>query len=252
MPKVPGISFSDPLMLSVGGAQAGLIAGEVLDAAGPTLLPASFRAKLAGATPAGGAVLLGGLAAYRYAGLTVGGLAGVLTVYAVPTSAGVATVVCWASTQSASSFQRQCARVAATLRLVGATSYGLAPSAQYAQLLSTTFGQLRAALAGPAAQLETATTPSVQATTGLRVAQAYTQAETQLSRAAVSPLVRDAHEALVGALGELADGYSRAAGAARSGSDATYRRAGQEIGRGSAALSRALQVLAGLGYHLAS
>jgi hypothetical protein len=247
VPAVPGITFSYPVRLAAGGATAGLTAGEVTGASGPTLLPASFLSVL-GATPGGDAVLLGGLQAYRYAGLTVRGLPGTVTAYAVPTSAGVATVACWASTRAPSGFQDQCAHVAATLTLVGAEAYTLTPSAAYAKLLSNDFQQLRAGVATSGARLRSASNQSGQAAAAQQLAQAYTQAATRLSGAAVSPQIQVAHNAVVGALRQLADGYSRAASAARSGADAAYRAAGQVIARGSAALSAAMQSLAGIGY----
>jgi Protein kinase domain len=252
VPRVPGISFSDRLMLATNGAAAGLTAGEVLDAGGPTLLPASFRSQLQAGSPAPEPVLLGDLQAYRYTGLSVRGLGGTLSLYAVPTSAGVATITCWASTPTPHGFKDQCARVAATLRLVGATPFALGPSAAYARRLSSTFDQLRIAVAKPARLLTAAGTPSGQAGAAQDLAQAYQQAATKLSRATASPLVREANDAVVAALGELAQGYSRAAGAARSGNDGAYRRAIQEVGRGSTTLSAATGALAGLGYKVAA
>jgi hypothetical protein len=107
-------------------------------------------------------------------------------------------------------------------------------------------------VAKPARLLTAAGTPSGQAGAAQDLAQAYQQAATKLSRATASPLVREANDAVVAALGELAQGYSRAAGAARSGKGAAYRRAIQEVGRGSTTLSAATGALAGLGYKVAA
>jgi len=237
-------------MLAMSPARGGLTAGEVLDAGGETLLSASFRGKVQGGLRPGDPVLLGDLQAYRYSDLSVRGLSGTLTVYAVPTSAGVATITCWAAARAQRSFPNQCAGVAATLRLVGAKPYGLSPSGAYASLLSGAFDRLGSATSTPARQLSAASTPSAQANAAQRLAQAYTQADTDLKAATISPALRDANGAVVGALGELAGGYSRAAAAARSGAGATYDSASQEIRRGTTALHAALRGLAGLGYNV--
>ena len=68
----------------------------MVDATGPTLLPASFRARLSG-QPEGDPVALGDLDALRYEGLQPKGASRPVTVYAVPTTDGVATVTCSAS-----------------------------------------------------------------------------------------------------------------------------------------------------------
>jgi hypothetical protein len=250
VPPVPGLSFSDPLTLATPHATAGLEAGEVAAGSGPTLLPASLRSQVAGSLPAAEPVLLGNLQAYRYSGVVIRRVAGSLTVYVVPTSAGVATAVCWSSGQAPHSFSDQCARALTTLRIIGATTYALGPSAAYAALLSSTFAQLRAASVKPQSQLRAARTPATQASFAAQLAQAYGRAATRLSRAAVSPLVRDAHNAVIAALNQLSTGYSAAATAARSGTDAAYGRAVSQVGRGASALSRAVKTLAGLGYHV--
>jgi hypothetical protein len=118
--------------------------------------------------------------------------------------------------------------------------------------LSSTFHRLSTAAAEPAGHLQAARTPSGQANGAQELAQAYQQAATQLSQGGVSPLVREANNGVVAAVRELAEGYSRAAGAAKSGDGAAYRRAVQEVSRGSAALSAASKVLAGAGYKVAS
>jgi hypothetical protein len=118
--------------------------------------------------------------------------------------------------------------------------------------LSSTFHQLRIAVAKPARLLGAAGTPFGQAGAAQDLAQAYQQAATQLSAATVSPLVAEANDAVVAALRELAQGYSRAAGAARSGKDAAYGRAIEVVARGFTALSGATKTLSALGYKVAA
>lgn len=250
--RIPGITFSNPLALSPGAGKTGLTAGEVRDGGGSTLLPASFAAKVRGGLPRSEQVALGSLHAYRYTGVVVRGVADPLTVYVVPTSAGVATVACSVSAGFPQGFQTRCGRVAATLALVGASAYALGPSAGYAKLLSSAFDQLRAALAKPTAALRAAGTPSAQASAATQLAQAYTHASAQLNRAGIDPQVREANTAVVAALNGLAGDYSRAATAAKAGSSASYGSAEAKISRDSTALSAAIRALSVLGYKTAA
>jgi hypothetical protein len=247
-PALPGVSFSDPIVLTPSRGGAELVAGEVGDATGSSLLPASFRSKVQGSLPAATAVTFGGLQAYLYSDLHVSGLSAPVTVYAVPTSAGVATIACWGTVRLTPSFATQCSQVTATLRLLNASSFPVGPSGSYAKLLTNAFKTLNSATSGPLGQLKSATTPSGQSSAASRVASAYAAAASTLGRAAVSPRDRDAHNALVSALKQLSTGYSNAASAAASGSGSAYSRAGKQINAGSAALSNALHQLAGLGY----
>ena len=203
-----------------------------------------------GALPRPAAVALGALNADRYSGLRVRGVAGKMIVYAVPTSAGVATLACTVGTAAASAGAgaTECGQVAATLRVVAARAYPLGPSADYARVLSSTFATLRAAVANASGRLRAATTPSGQAQAARRLAAAYSTAETAVSAAAVSPRDRDANAALAASLGQLAAGYTLSARAAGSADTTGYRQARDRIAAGSASLRRALAGLSALGY----
>ncbi|HEX4186686.1 MAG TPA: serine/threonine-protein kinase [Solirubrobacteraceae bacterium] len=249
---VPGMTFSEPMTLGPNPAVGGITAGELGDAGGPTLLPAAFRRQVMGALPPADQVRLGEVEAFRYEGLQVRGLNGALTVYAAPTSAGVATLACWASPKAAPSVLAECERVAATLQLAGVTAYPLGPDHGYAARLSTAFTRLSSAVSAPLAQLSAATTPSAQASSAQRLAGAFSAAATELEGSSVPPMAGEAHAALLAALRQLSAAYSRAAAAARAGDGAAYRRAGAEVGAGSAALTDALRRFPALGYTVAS
>jgi predicted Ser/Thr protein kinase len=252
LPPVPGITFSEPMTLGPNPAVGGITAGELANAGGPTLLPAAFRRQVVGALPPADQVRLGEVEAYRYEGLQVRGLSGALTVYAAPTSAGVATLACWASPKAGPGVLAECGRVAATLQLAGAKPYPLGPDHGYAARLSTAFTRLSSAVSSPLAQLSAATTPSGQASSAQRLAAAFSAAATELGGSAVPPMAGEAHAALLAALRRLAGAYSRAAGAARAGDSAAYATAGREVSAGSAALTDALRRLPALGYTVAS
>ncbi len=248
LPAVPGMTFTEPLKLGPTPAVAGLSAGEVADGSGPTLLPSSFRSRLDGGVPRGEPVQLGTTAAYRYSGLHVRGLTGSLTVYAAPTTAGVATIACWNSGPSGQAADALCQQVAATLRLIGTSAYALGPDPGYARSVSSAFGRLSTAAAGGLAALRTAGTPAAQAKASGRVAAAYSAAASELAKATVPPAERDAQAAILAALHGVADGYSHAAAAAAASNGGAYTRAGNQISTASAQLTKALRGLAALGY----
>jgi serine/threonine-protein kinase len=245
---IPGVTFSNPLVLTPPQANAALTAGEVADARGTTLLSSSLRARIEGPLPAPDTVRIGALEAYRYSGLRIRGIDGALTLFAIPTTAGVATVTCWASPSGPRGFQGECAQIADTLRLVAATAYPLGPSPAYADALSATFKSLSSAVSGPTAALRAATTPTAQAAAARNLAAAYRRAATVLSAAKPSPAEQVVNGALTASLHQLAAGYAGAAGAAASDDAAAYSRAAKRIDAGSAALSSALGALRKQGY----
>jgi hypothetical protein len=251
--RIPGITFQNPMVLSPAPSSAALQAGDVADAAGPTLLSPAFRAKLVGALPAATAVRLGALQAYRYSGLHVRGLDGTLTVYAVPTTTGVVTLACWtASSGVPRTFPAQCGDVAATAALVGSSPYPLGVSAAYATTLSNTFKNLGTAISGPLARLRAAKTPAAQSSAASSLSTAYGLAASGLSSAKATPEVATANAAIVAALNKLSHGYSDAASASSANSSSAYGRASKEIAAASAALHSALASLAAQGYKVGS
>ncbi len=252
-PAIPGLAFSQPLALaSSSSAAAGpsgqrLVAGEV-PASGASLLPAGFTSALAGALPRPEPVQLGTLQAYRYTGLSVRGLTGPLTLYAVPTAGGVATVACLSSSSSSSSSSAQCSQIAATLKLNGTTAFGLAPSAQYAAALGRAFGALRAATATGTARLSAASSASAQAAAATQLAAAYSSASSALGRLSVSPAVRSVNASLTAALAAVGRDYAALAAAARAGDEAAYVQAQRTLGADRVRAAGALAVLGQAGY----
>jgi hypothetical protein len=258
-PAIPGLASSEalsqPLALapsssaSAGAAAQRLLAGEV-PTSGPTLLPTGLTAALNGALPRGEPVQLGTLQAYRYSGLSVRGLPGSLTLYAVPTANGVATVACLSSTSSPTSspLAAQCARIAATLKLNGTTAFGLAPSPQYAAALGHTFGALATAAATDTTHLRAASSAAAQAAAATQLAAAYSSASSALGRLTVSPAVRGANASLAGSLVAIGRDYAALAAAARAGDETAYAQAQRAIGSDRARVASALAALRQAGY----
>ena len=170
------MTFSDPLALAPAGGKDGqLVAGSV-NATGPTLLPAALLARLDPSPKANDPVRLGSLQAYRYKDLRPKGVNGTLTVFATPTTDGVATVACVTPPGTEGSFSTDCERVAGTLRLAGAKPYSLGPSDAYAATLGKTISRLDSASAPAARRLKSADTPSAQASAATDLAAAYRDA----------------------------------------------------------------------------
>jgi predicted Ser/Thr protein kinase len=253
-PTIPGLTFSQPLALAQSGGGSGgaasaaparLVAGQV-SASGPSLLPGAFLSALNGALPRPEPVRLGAVQAYRYSGLSVRGLAVALTLYVVPTARGVATIACVGSTAAAPA--GQCAQIAATLKLSGATAFGLAPSASYAAALAHIFGTLRNATNPGEARLHGASSASAQAVAAAQLAAAYASASRALGQLSVSPAVQDVNANLASSLAALGRSYAALAAAARAGDDAAYGRAQRAIGSARVATAKALAALRQAGY----
>jgi hypothetical protein len=252
VPRIPGMTFSDPLALAPAGGKGGqLVAGSV-DATGPTLLPAALLARLDPPPKANDPVRLGSFQAYRYKSLRPKGVNGTLTVFATPTTDGVATVACVTPPGTKGSFSTDCERVAGTLRLAGAKPYSLGPSDAYAATLRKTISRLDSASAPAARRLKSADTPAAQASAATALAAAYRDASRRVARASVSPVVTGANSRIAAALNRIARGYTSAASAARDGDTSGYNAAGRTVSRGGDALRRAFDELKDLGYTLES
>jgi hypothetical protein len=249
-PSTPGLSFSDQLVLASGGAGGGqLVAGRVA-AAGPTLLPRGFLARLPSA-PRGEPVRLGQLAAYRYRGLRARGFGGPLTIYAVPTAGGVTTLACLPGSRAAPAFLRDCEGVATTLEVTGVRSFGLGPNARYGRALSSVMTRLGAARTRDEAALRAARTRPAQAAAAATLASAHAAAARALAAAPAGPREQAANAAAVTALRRATRAYRRAAAAARGGDAGGYAAAGRAGRTAEGAARRAISTLGALGYRVA-
>jgi protein kinase-like protein len=244
---VPGMRFSDAIELEPPGPAGARATAGMARGSGPTLLPASFRSRLAEVPSPDDPVRLGNADALRYTGLAPEGLDGTATVYAAPTSRGVATVACVAP-RGARDFLADCEQVAATLELAGARPYPLGPSEQYARLLAGTTRALERSRADGARRLRAARTPDAQAGVAASLATAYERVSRRLRGAEVSPREGAANARIAAALGAIGAAYDRAAAAARDGDAGAYAAARQAVRRGGARLDRAFKALSALGY----
>jgi hypothetical protein len=221
------------------------------------LLPTAFLSSIgqsASSTPRRTAVRLPAqnLQAWRYRNLTPVGAARQVTVYTVPTSAGVATVVCAAPPARAAGFGAQCDAIAGTLQLRRGTAYPIGPSNAYATSLNGTIGGLQQATQSGEQTLQASTTLSGQAAAAQSLATSYDSAAAQLSALKLSPADSATNTQLVGALKGAASAYRAAARAATGGNADAYRAASAAIPNATAKVNAALAAVAAAGYKSAA
>jgi protein kinase-like protein len=254
-----------PLSGAVAVAPHGSSTGPVVEfgvmrgstAANTALLPAAFLGSIgqqAGTVPVRTAVRLPAqqLQAWRYRNLQPSGTDRALTVHAVPTTGGVATVVCAAPPAQASAFAAQCEAVAGTLKLVSGRPYPVGPSDTYANALNAAIGDLQKATSTAQTNLDAARTLPGQAAAERALATDYQTAAAQLAALELSPADRDANRQLVKALRHAGTAYQSAARAA-TGSDAgRYRAASAAIPTARAAVNSALAGVRAAGYQAAA
>src|SRR4051794_2727303 len=254
-----------PLTGAVTVAPHGSSAGPVVEfgvmkgsrAANTTLLPAAFLGSIgqpAGTVPTRTAVRLPTqqLQAWRYRSVHPSGTDRALSIYAVPATGGVATVVCATSPAQASAFAAQCEAVAGTLRLVSGRPYPVGPSATYANALNAAIGDLQRAIGTQQTSLDAAQTLPGQAAAEGALASDYQTAAAQLATLQLSPADRGANHQLVTALQRAGSAYQRAARAATGGDAARYRTASAAIPTAKARVNAALAGVRAAGYQAAS
>jgi hypothetical protein len=254
-----------PLSRAVTVAPHGNSAGPVVEfgvmrgarAANTTLLPASFLGSIgqpAGTVPARNAVRLATqqLQAWRYRNLQPSGTDRALTVYVVPTTRGVATLVCAAPPAQTSRFAAQCEAVAGTLKLVSGRPYPVGPSDTYASALNAAIGDLQKATGSAQTSLDAARTIAGQAAAEQALASEYQTAAAQLATLELSPADRGANQQLVTALRRAGTAYQRAARAAPGSDPGRYRTASAAIPAAKARVNAALAGVRAAGYQAAS
>jgi hypothetical protein len=240
-PPIPGLTFKDPIALAPkGGPAVGALTAGTVTAGDPTLLPAAFTKALGGSAPKGDPVKLGELQAYRYSGLKPSSYPQQLTVYTVPTDAGVATVACSASAAQAATFLPQCERAASTLTLSGATAFELGVPKAYTSALSGAIAKLQAGRSSALGRLKAAKTPAAQASAARQAAAAYAAAAKTLAGQKVPPQLEQANTAIVAALRRGGSGYAAMAAAASAGDRGGYLTGTKAVKKADAALAKAL------------
>jgi serine/threonine protein kinase len=248
-PAVPGLDLEDPIANAPGADGETVIFGTVAEAANnSTLLPEDLIAA-AGEVPRGReAVNLGpaDLQAYRYEDVRLEGLDRPVTLYTVPTTAGVATVACLPGPEGTPN----CEAVANTLELSKGEPFPVGPSSKYANAVNAAAGKLTKAVNRDQRTLARARTPSAQAKAARDLRAAYQQASKALSRLELSPADRGANARLVAALGGVAAAYGKAASAADDNDKAAYRKATNTLKQAQQELAGAVEGVRAAGYDI--
>jgi len=242
-PQVSGLRLADPVVLAGPQRGAAVVAGTT-DASGPTLLPSKLLSRLP-ANPRAVSVGLGPVAAYRYAGLAARSPSQRLTVYAVPTSAGVVTLACVGAVAGAPA----CESIASTLRLQSARPFPLGPSKDYAKALGSAIEPLNTARSnGRAALTAAARKPADYAQAAGSLSAAYASAAGALRKQVVSPADGHANAKIVAALTGASHAYRDVASAARKRDRRAYRTASAKVTAAERRVSDAIAGLHDLGY----
>jgi hypothetical protein len=244
VPAVPGLGVADAAAFAPGGKDGGeaLVLGAVRKSADNSTLLSTGLIKAAGTLPKKEAVAIGdGLQAYRYRNMKLAGFERPVTIYAVPTTAGVATIACVAPTAT-------CDASANTMQLVSAKSFPVGPSADYAKAVGNAMGALGKATKSGQAKLESAKTPRAQASAAAGLSAAYAKAAKALGGLELSPADTLANQRLVAGLTATSKAYANAAKAARKNKKNAYASAKKAVAAGQKIVSNAMTGLQKAGY----
>jgi protein kinase-like protein len=257
-PALPGLELADGAAYAPGGKDGGrAVAFGRATANDSTLLPADFQVAaglesddLRERT----AVKLGpdGLQGYRYEGLKPAGTDRQVTVYASPTSAGVATVACLAPPADAAAFKADCEAIANTLQLNSGNAFPVGPDPAYAKTLGTTFAKLEKQVAkGRRALGKDKTTFRQQGAAARDIQAAYAAAAKQLKNAEISPADRTINRRIVERLGAAGAAWKKAAAAAVKKDKRGFDRSEAGIKQAQQQLAETVAVLKTVGYEIA-
>ncbi|MGD9571689.1 MAG: protein kinase [Thermoleophilia bacterium] len=246
--SLPGLSLDDATTArpADGGETPDRLVAGLSGAEGPTLLPEAFLERLAEPPASADRVVLGAAQAYRHDGLVVEGMAAPVTLYVVPTTAGVETVAC----VGGGAALEACADSAASLRLAGsARAIPLGPDADLSAAVAeplAAFGTVRQRLR---TRLAGADIPAGQAAAASDLAAAArTSAGALPSSSDGGPEAAGLVDPVRAALRAQAAAYGRMAAAARTADDAGFAAAADAVRAGEQRLDAALAAMRERGY----
>jgi hypothetical protein len=254
VPQVAGLELADAQAFAPAGGGTQVVFGTADESAhNSSLLSGPMIDALGGVPEERDTVELGPdkVQAVRYRDLQPSGARDRVTLYAAPTSAGVATIACLAPPSAAADFQDTCDAIANTAELNGGTGFPVGPDKDFAGAVNGTLEDLTKAVRSGRSGLG-ADTPKRQAAAASDIEAAYKKAADALRDQELSPADQLANAQLVEALDGTAKAWGRAASAAESNNKAGFRRAESGIREGEQALARALGLLENAGYDVTS
>jgi hypothetical protein len=245
LPAVPGLELDGATGYTAPDGVGTVAFGLATDAGNAALLPSGLIRAAGGVPEQRTPVALGPdeLQAFRYSDVELEGLDQPVTLYAVPTSEGVATVACVPGSAT-------CEGVANTLELVSGEPLPVGPSGEYAQAVTDALGTLAGNVERADAALRRANTPGAQAEAARRLQAAYRRAAQTLRDQQVNPADAGPNARLVAALAGVAKAYGQAASAAADASRPRYQQARQATSRAQGELDEALEGLRAAGYEI--
>jgi hypothetical protein len=242
-PTVAGVNLTDQVaMASPKGGQGVLFGREDRSSHNSTLLPKGVLVALGKVPQRSTFQIANGAQAYRYADVPLA--SGKATLFEVPTTTGVATLICTGGLPSG-----QCDAIAKTLQITGGQTLPVGTTPAYRALVSKVMGKLAGQVRKGRADLK-AKTPSGQAAAAGRLSRAYAAAAKALKAKPVSPIDEDANSLLATGLRKTAAAYAAAATAAGHKSSAGFRRASGGVTAGQKAVAGAVAGLKAIGYTL--
>ncbi len=235
---VPGLADG---AVTVGGPEGGTIVIGNADktAANSTLLPDALRtADLPAGTPVD---LTDGVQALHYENVKIGDETG--SIFAVPTSKGVATLACVAEAET-------CTTIASSMQITEGKPFPVGPSAAYSDDVESTLGKLEKQEKSAASALKKAGKRTSQVAATSKLASAYSGAASSLGKLDVSPADTLLNAQLVAALKTAGGAYKKAAAEGKSKDRAGYKREGAKAVAAEKDMAAALDGLANAGYTL--
>jgi hypothetical protein len=215
----------------------------------PTLLPPNIRSVLSVSTRREN-VRLGDVTFYRYRALPLEESTNAMTIYALPTTAGVLIGLCTQPQSIAFAAGSACERIIGSLRLTSAKPLALGPQAGYATELSKVLFELDGARARGEVQLAHAKTASMQALAAGQLAQAHEQAAGALRKAGPGPAEAATNAELVATLTRIGNGYAKIGAGAHSESSNTFDRGRDVVRDATPEFAKVLGKLATFGYRI--
>ena len=254
--SIDGLELRQPILLGYEplGGEGVLVAGEVINPQeGRDPIPKSLRKRFT-KKQSPSYVELGGVEAFAYEGEVKSGAAGAgnvgLSLFMVPTEAGVEAIACMAPAASFSQLSAPCEEVASTVHFKGAKANAVVPDTNFASELSATLDELNGKSSQALKALDSATDSDAQAGAAESVADAYRAAAQDLQKLKVPAQDAGAVKMLAEALERLGTGFGELASAARDENGRRYSAAKNAVNEADVAVRDAIVTLADNGYAL--
>lgn len=249
-PRIPGLGLRDRIVLEQrpgtdGEHVARLVAG-VVPATGSSLLPPRLEREWRTVLRRE-AVEIGGHEAYRYRDVPYDDKRISLTLYAVPTTAGTATIACL-TPDLIDSLRGECDAMATTLELRGARTLPLGPNARFGRRVAGVLREVDSTRRAGRWALRVAKRHTGQGRRAADVADVFAEAGRRLSSRGPEAGTATVHADLVDRLRGVGAAYRTLSSSATRADRRAYNSARRAVSAREKGLSRALARMRKLGY----